>query len=58
MKQKLSYVDVTSMKIIAILMVVTSHYFRFLNMSSALSFLKSMVYTFLMSLIINNCNQR
>lgn len=41
MKNKLSYVDVCILKIIAILMVVISHYYRFFEQTSSASGLKS-----------------
>ena len=41
MKNKLSYVDVCILKIIAILMVVISHYYRFFEQTSPASGLKS-----------------
>lgn len=41
MKNKLLYIDVFIMKIIAILMVVISHYYRFFASQSQLSGLKS-----------------
>lgn len=41
MKNKLLYIDVCVLKIIAILMVVVAHYFRFFEPTSRLSGLKS-----------------
>lgn len=40
-KEKLLYIDVCVIKIIAILMVVVAHYFRFFEPNSRLSGLKS-----------------
>lgn len=41
MKEKLSYMDVCILKVLAITMVITSHFYRFFYTDSPLYFLKS-----------------